>query len=149
MVPALQLSLRVQINYSVSRRICLSIHLITKYTLANFSASVGCSLGSDIKDTMACLRKASVDQIILGINNATTDTFDPVFGDEFMPALPSQLFREGRFTPVEYMGGHCTNDGRSFNGGSPDDFHSDADITRLIFDKRWTGVVGLCMRIRH
>jgi carboxylesterase type B len=92
---------------------------------------------------MACLRNASVGNIILGINNVSADTFNPVYGDSFIPDLPSQLFREGRFTPVEYMGGHCTNDGRTFVGGKPQDFVTNQDIVTHVFQKRWYNVVCL------
>ena len=110
---------------------------------ANFTASVGCPTDLSPTDTMACLRNVTVENLILGINNETTDTWNPVTGDAFLPDLPSQLFREGRFTPVEYMGGHCSGDGHTFSYGSPTTMLSDADIVKDIFEDRWIGVVRL------
>ncbi|KAI0037229.1 Alpha/Beta hydrolase protein [Vararia minispora EC-137] len=107
----------------------------------NFTVSVGCSAGLDPTAAMVCLRNASLDQVILGINSQPQGAFSPVFGDRFMPELPSDLFRAGRFSPVEYMAGHCTNDGRTFVGGSPRDFVTDTDIVSRVFS-RWPGVTN-------
>ena len=90
---------------------------------------------------MACLRNASLENIIFGINNQTLGALSPVYGDAFVPDIPSQLFRDGRFTPVEYMGGHCSGDGHTFSYGSPTTTLSDADIVTQIFKHRWVGVV--------
>ena len=92
---------------------------------------------------MACLRNASLENIILGINNQTLGALSPVYGDAFVPDIPSQLFRDGRFTPVEYMGGHCSGDGHTFSNGSPTETLSDADIIDEVFTGRWIGVVSL------
>ena len=109
--------------------------------LANFTAAVGCPADLSPVDTMSCLRNVTVDDLIHGINNQTTDTWNPVYGDAFLPDLPSQLFRDRRFTPVEYMGGHCSGDGHTFSYGSPTTMLSDTDIVTKIFDDRWVGVV--------
>lgn len=91
---------------------------------------------------MTCLRNVTLDDLILGINNQSTDTWNPVYGDSFLPDLPSQLFRDGRFTPVEYLGGHCSGDGHSFSYGTPTTMLSEADIVNKVFTGRWVGVVS-------
>ena len=98
---------------------------------------------------MACLRNASLENIILGINNQTLGALSPVYGDAFVPDIPSQLFRDGRFTPVEYMGGHCSGDGHTFSNGSPTETLSDADIIDEVFTGRWIGVVSLLFYLRQ
>ncbi|KZV76723.1 alpha/beta-hydrolase [Peniophora sp. CONT] len=113
---------------------------------ANFTASVGCPADLSPTDAMACLRNVTVDDLILGINNQTTDTWNPVYGDAFLPDLPSQLLRDGRFTPVEYMGGHCSGDGHTFSYGSPTTMLSEADIVAKIFENRWVGVSNETIR---
>lgn len=59
----------------------------------------------------------------------------------FLPQLPSHLIAAGMFSTVDFIGGHCTNDGRTFVGGSPDQFVTDNDVRRLVFS-RWPGVVS-------
>lgn len=49
-----------------------------------------------------------------------------------MPGLPTRLIASGSFIPVEYIGGHCTGDGRTFTLGQPDDFQTDEDVKNLI-----------------
>ena len=58
----------------------------------------------------------------------------------FLPGLPSRLIESGNFSTVEFIGGHCANDGRTFAGGAPEDFVTDSDIERLVFS-RWPAVV--------
>lgn len=69
----------------------------------------------------------------------------------FLPDLPSHLLRDGRFNAVDILAGHCTNDGRTFAGGQPSQFITDADITRLTFNTRWPYVVSatMAMRLSH
>ncbi|KAK0444571.1 Alpha/Beta hydrolase protein [Desarmillaria tabescens] len=62
----------------------------------------------------------------------------------FLPGLPSRLIESGNFSTVEFIGGHCTNDGRTFAGGPPEDFVTDADIERLVFS-RWPAVSNATM----
>ncbi|KAF4586560.1 hypothetical protein EYR38_010839 [Pleurotus pulmonarius] len=59
----------------------------------------------------------------------------------FLPDLPSHLIASGRFTNVGLIGGHCTNDGRTFVGGTPAQFNSEEDIRRLLF-ARYSGVMA-------
>ncbi|KAI0322568.1 Alpha/Beta hydrolase protein [Amylostereum chailletii] len=108
---------------------------LSEAIFSNFTAAVGCSSSFD---ALACLRNASVTSIISGINSV--GPVGPGVDGTFLPDLPSNLLRQGRFSTVEFMGGHCTNDGRTFANGAPEDFHTNADIVERIFHDRWTGV---------
>ncbi|KAI5121432.1 hypothetical protein M0805_006193 [Coniferiporia weirii] len=105
-------------------------------TFQNVAAFIGCpSSGSQ---ALSCLREASVGAIVGAINHPGIGSFTTVVdGPEgFLPALPSDLITSGNFSTVEFLGGHCTNDGRTFVGGTPDEFVTDADVARLVF-ARW------------
>ncbi len=56
--------------------------------------------------------------------------------DGFLPELPSRLITAGSFSKVDFIGGHCTNDGRTFVGGQPSDFVTDEDVATRVFS-RW------------
>lgn len=59
-----------------------------------------------------------------------------------MPDLPSRLIHSGNFSTVEsVIAGHCTGDGKTFAGGSPDQFVTDENIKDIVFS-RWPGVVS-------
>lgn len=63
-----------------------------------------------------------------------------------LPELPNTLITSGKFSSVDFIGGHCTTEGRTFVGGRPQDFVTDADVARLVF-KRWgTHIVSLTTR---
>ena len=72
-----------------------------------------------------------------GSTPALQGFFAPVIdGPEgILPDLPSALITSGNFHAVDFVGGHCTNDGRTFVGGTPDDFKTDADIVDRVFGK--------------
>ncbi|KDQ60400.1 hypothetical protein JAAARDRAFT_153005 [Jaapia argillacea MUCL 33604] len=103
----------------------------------NVTQVIGCPPSGP--STMPCLRSASLGSIVAAINHSPTGRISPVVDGTFMPQLPSRLVSEGAFSPVEFVGGHCSNDGRTFVGGSPSQFVTDADVERLVF-KRWPGV---------
>ncbi|KAJ7866069.1 Alpha/Beta hydrolase protein [Mycena olivaceomarginata] len=86
---------------------------------------IGCpSSGSD---AMPCLRNASLGAIVGAINHIQT-----------APSPP--LIAAGKIaSDVEFVGGHCTGDGKTFAVGKPEDFKTDDDIRRLVFS-RWPGV---------
>ncbi|KAK0444572.1 alpha/beta-hydrolase [Desarmillaria tabescens] len=104
-------------------------------TFSNVAQLVGCpSRGTD---ALRCLRKASLGAIVSASNRlpATEPSqFAPVVEGStgFMPGLPTRLIASGRFSPVEYIGGHCTGDGRTFTLGQPSDYQNDEDIKELI-----------------
>ncbi|KAJ4482604.1 Alpha/Beta hydrolase protein [Lentinula aciculospora] len=112
---------------------------IEEYT--NASASfVGCpTSGSEM---VACMRNASIGAIVGAINSVPAGKFAPVVEGPggFMPDLPSRLIHSGNFSTVESLiAGHCTGDGKTFAGGSPDQFVTDEDIKNIVFS-RWPGV---------
>ncbi|KAJ7121404.1 alpha/beta-hydrolase [Mycena epipterygia] len=100
---------------------------------------VGCPASGS--DAMPCLRNASLGAIVSAINRIPNGAFAPVIEGPtgFLPDLPSRLITEGKINNVEFVGGHCTGDGKTFAGGSPDDFQTDDDIRRIVFS-RWPGV---------
>lgn len=77
------------------------------------------------------------------INHASLGGFGPVVDGTFLPDLPSVLFAQGRFAAVDFVGGHCTNDGRTFVGGTPADFVTDADIIARVFSRWGNQVVSV------
>ncbi|KAA1473116.1 alpha/beta-hydrolase [Dentipellis sp. KUC8613] len=111
---------------------------------ANFSSAAGCSTGSKNED-LSCLRNASLDNIITGINAVPTGAIAPVLDGTFFPDFPSHLMMQGRFSEVDFIGGHCSNDGRSFASGKPSDFVTDTDIVARVFP-RWPGLTNSTMR---
>ncbi|KIK70031.1 hypothetical protein GYMLUDRAFT_537146 [Collybiopsis luxurians FD-317 M1] len=112
---------------------------IEEYTTAA-AGFVGCPTSGTAM--FACMRNASVGAIVGAINFIPNGKFAPVVEGPggFMPDLPSRLIHSGNFSTVDaIIGGHCTGDGKTFAGGSPDDFVTDDDIKRIVFS-RWPGV---------
>ncbi|KZO95383.1 alpha/beta-hydrolase [Calocera viscosa TUFC12733] len=79
----------------------------------NVTGIAGCPLDST---SMSCLRNTSLDLLIEAINANPDDTWAPIIDGTFLPDLASKLIPEHRFTKVNFIGGHCTNDGRTFAG---------------------------------
>ncbi|KAJ7917815.1 hypothetical protein B0H13DRAFT_2322025 [Mycena leptocephala] len=76
--------------------------------------------------------------IVSAINRVPNGTFAPVIEgpNGFLPDLPSRLITAGKINNAEFVGGHCTGDGKSFAGGSPDNFQTDDDIRQRVFSRR-------------
>ena len=76
--------------------------------------------------------------IVAAINSIPAGMLAPVVDgrDGILPELPNTLITSRKFTPVDFMGGHCTTEGRTFVGGPPQDFVTESDVARLVF-KRW------------
>jgi len=108
---------------------------------ANF---LGCPSSSP--ETLPCMRNASLGAIVSAINLTPNGFFAPVVEgpnpDAFMPDLPSRMIKAGNFSTVEFNGGHCTGDGKTFASGSPDQFQTPEDVKRIVFS-RWPGVVSI------
>ncbi|KAL5498324.1 hypothetical protein ACEPAH_2466 [Sanghuangporus vaninii] len=102
----------------------------------NVTEVVGCP--SSGPQAMGCLRNASPGAIVAAINSIPAGMLAPVVDGPsgILPELPNTLITSGRFSSVDFMGGHCTTEGRTFVGGPPQDFVTDADVARLVF-KRW------------
>ncbi|KZT28612.1 alpha/beta-hydrolase [Neolentinus lepideus HHB14362 ss-1] len=122
------------IGYGYTANLTLQEELFRNVTLV-----AGCP--SSGPEVMPCLRSASLGAIVAAINHVPLGRVAPVVDGPsgFMPELPSRLVGSGNFTPVEFIGGHCTNDGRTFVGGTPSEFETDEDVARLVF-ARWPGV---------
>ncbi|KAJ3782110.1 Alpha/Beta hydrolase protein [Lentinula aff. detonsa] len=115
---------------------------IEQYT--NASASfVGCPTSGTKMFT--CMREASVGKysaIVGAINSIPAGKFAPVVEGPggFMPDLPSRLIHSGNFSTVDALiAGHCTGDGKTFAGGSPDQFVTEDDVKDIVFS-RWPSV---------
>lgn len=91
------------------------------------------------------MREASLGALVGAINRVPNGQFSPAVEGPggFLPDLPSRLIHQGNFSTVEFMGGHCTGDGKTFAGGTPEQFVTDDDIKRIVFS-RWPGVVRVC-----
>ncbi|KAH9477586.1 Lipase 1 [Psilocybe cubensis] len=100
---------------------------------------IGCP---DDKNTLSCMRNASVGAIVSAINRLPNDLSPVIDGDNgFLPDLPSHLINAGKFSTVEFLGGHCTGDGATFVGGTPDQFKTDDDIRNILF-ARYRGLTA-------
>lgn len=108
-------------------------------SFASAAAFAGCPTSG--KEAMACLRGASVGALVSAINRVPNGAFAPIIEKPsgFLPGLPSRLIAAGKFNKVDFVGGHCTGDGKSFTGGKPEDVKTDDDIRRVVFS-RWPGV---------
>ncbi|KAH7921830.1 alpha/beta-hydrolase [Leucogyrophana mollusca] len=106
---------------------------------ANVTEAAGCPNTGEA--AMSCLRSASLGAIVSAVNHVPTGMVSPVIDGNFLPDFPSRLIASGNFSTVDFIGGHCTNDGRTFVGGSPSQFTSDEDVATIPF-KRWPGVTN-------
>ncbi|KAK7457752.1 hypothetical protein VKT23_010091 [Stygiomarasmius scandens] len=110
-------------------------------TFNNAANFLGCPSSSP--ETLPCMRNASLGAIVSTINLTPNGFFAPVVEgpnpDAFMPDLPSRMIKAGNFSTVEFNGGHCTGDGKTFASGSPDQFQTPEDVKRIVFS-RWPGV---------
>ncbi|KAJ7825505.1 Alpha/Beta hydrolase protein [Mycena olivaceomarginata] len=112
----------------------------TNAFFASAAEFMGCPASGS--DAMPCMRNASLGAIVSAINRIPLNgSFAPVIegADGFLPDLPSRLIASGRMKNAEFVGGHCTGDGKTFAVGKPEDFQTDDDIRRLVFS-RWPGV---------
>lgn len=97
---------------------------------------------ASLGDALSFIRSRAFTHIVLpgamvsALNQANLGRVAPVVDGSFLPDLPSVLIEQGRFAAVDFVGGHCTNDGRTFVGGAPSDFVTDEDIATRVFS-RW------------
>ncbi|KAL0576629.1 hypothetical protein V5O48_005359 [Marasmius crinis-equi] len=107
----------------------------------NAAKFIGCPTTGGSLDTLDCMRNASLGAIVSAINRTPNGEMAPVVEGPggFLPDLPSRLIASGNISAVEYNGGHCTGDGKTFASGSPDQFVTDDDVKRIVFS-RWPGV---------
>ncbi|EIW77366.1 alpha beta-hydrolase [Coniophora puteana RWD-64-598 SS2] len=112
---------------------------------ANITQWAGCP-SSPESTALACLRTASLGALVSAINHtplgAVSPTVDAAAGaDAFLPDRPSRLIAQGKFASVGFTGGHCSNDGRTFVGGAPEDLQTEEEVASVPF-KRWPGVTN-------
>lgn len=91
------------------------------------------------------LSEHAAGAITAAINANPEGAYSPVVDGPggFLPELPATLITSGNFSTVDFVGGHCTNDGRTFVGGSPDDFVTDQDIIDIVFSRWGDNIVSL------
>ncbi|GLB43419.1 putative type-B carboxylesterase lipase family protein [Lyophyllum shimeji] len=106
---------------------------------ASAAAFAGCPTSG--KEAMACLRSASVGALVSAVNRVPNGAFALVIEglSGFLPDLPSRLVAAGKFSQVDFVGGHCTGDGKSFTAGKPQDVNTEDDLRKAVFS-RWPGV---------
>lgn len=82
--------------------------------------------------------------IVSAINKVVPGKAAPVVDGPsgILPQLPATLIANGSFAKVDFVGGHCTNDGRTFVGGQPDQFVTDADVAERVFSRWGTHIVS-------
>ncbi|EGO03357.1 hypothetical protein SERLA73DRAFT_69239 [Serpula lacrymans var. lacrymans S7.3] len=105
----------------------------------NVTAAAGCPGDGEV--ALACLRGASLGAIVSAVNHVPTGQVSPVIDGKFLPDYPSRLIAAGNFSTVDFIGGHCANDGRTFVGGSPSQFTTDEDVATIPF-MRWPSVTN-------
>ena len=76
------------------------------------------------------------------VNNRLNCKFLPVIDGSLIQNLPSILIDQGSILPVNFIGGHCTQDGSIFVG-NPAKITSDETFAASI-TKRYTGLVSVC-----
>ena len=122
---------------------------------------VGCS---GVSDVMSCLRNSSIGTsryslnstirltafsgaITAAINANPQGYYSPVVDGPggFLPELPATLITSGNFSSVDFIGGHCTDDGSLFVGGTPDQFVTDQDIIDLVFPRWGDNIVSVLL----
>lgn len=93
----------------------------------------------------------AIGALTAAINAIEENVFMPTIDDDFLPDLPSTLIASGNFSAIDFVGGHCADDGSIFVGGTPDQFVTDQDVMDIVFVKWGDGVVswGLLFFIRH
>jgi len=104
----------------------------------NVTRHVGCENIPGPRETMSCLRSASVGAIVSAVNNRGNCKYLPVIDGDFLLDLPSRLISAGNMLKVNFMGGHTTNDGSIFVG-DPTSIVTEENFVNSIL-KRYTGL---------
>ena len=88
-----------------------------------------------------------VGAITAAINANPVDTYSPVVDGPggFLPELPSMLIASGNFSSVDFLGGHCTDDGSIFVDGAPDQFVTDQDVIDHVFSRWGVNAVSVAL----
>ncbi|KAF8502965.1 alpha/beta-hydrolase [Gautieria morchelliformis] len=89
-------------------------------------------------EALECLRNASLGALVSAINHVPAGKFSPVVSGPgtILPDLPAALIRSGNFSVVDYVGGHCSNDGRTFTSGTPATLLTEQQSIAALL-KRW------------
>lgn len=112
---------------------------ITTETFTQVASLAGCASNGNAQGgaTIQCLRKLSMDQlwsITDEVHNAYSartngDLWLPAVDGDFIPAAPSQLISQGRFTQMPIVAGWTRDDA---TGGTPFTIATDADTRAFI-----------------
>ncbi|KAF8579657.1 alpha/beta-hydrolase [Ramaria rubella] len=107
----------------------------------NATTAAGCpSTGESALD---CLRNASLGALVSAVNHVPAGMYAPVVSgpETILPELPAALIRAGKFSVVDYIGGHCSNDGRTFTDGTPTTLLTEQQLVAAVL-KRWPSLTN-------
>lgn len=117
---------------------------LTRDTFSAVATYAGCAVNNSTQSaaTIECLRALSMEDMwnaTLAVFNELIDSTDgdiwlPAVDGSFIPAAPSELVRDGRFTQMPIVVGWTRNDATLF---TPFDIETDAD-TRDLFGSYYT-----------
>ncbi|KAF8579656.1 alpha/beta-hydrolase [Ramaria rubella] len=107
----------------------------------NATKVVGCPPAGD--DALDCLRNASLGALIAASNQVPPGMFSPIVSGPgtILPELPAALIRAGNFSVVDFIGGHCSNDGRTFTDGTPTTLLTEQQLIAAVLN-RWPGLTN-------
>jgi carboxylesterase type B len=91
---------------------------------ADLTTQTGCIfINPNSEETLNCLRSLSLESLLdaeIAVNaadslvNSDLETFIPVVDGDFLPDVPSKLFRQGRYAKVSMIAGWTQDDGTLF-----------------------------------
>jgi len=84
-----------------------------------------------------------IGALVSAINHVPAGKFSPIVSGPgtILPDLPANLIRQGKFAHVDYVAGHCSNDGRTFTSGTPTTLVTEDQLIAAVL-KRWPSLVG-------
>jgi len=84
--------------------------------------------------------------IIAAVNTVNPGKMSPVVSGPgtILPDFPANLIRQGKIAHVDYIGGHCTNDGTIFTAGTPTTLTTEDQLVAAVLD-RWPSLVSLLL----
>ncbi|KIJ35249.1 hypothetical protein M422DRAFT_262418 [Sphaerobolus stellatus SS14] len=105
---------------------------------AFLNATIATNCPATGQASLDCLRAASLTSLIQADNIVPPGKFSPTVSGPgtILPDSPANLIRKGKFAFVEYIAGHCTNDGTTFTSGTPATVLTTADFVANLLD-RW------------
>lgn len=108
------------------------------------SASLGMSQSNRWQCGFKADRFGNTGALVSAVNHVQSGKFAPIISGPgtILPDFPAELIRTGQFTCIDYIGGHCSNDGRTFTSGSPTTLLTEDQLIAAVL-KRWPSLVRL------